>query len=296
MMLEPTSHQLFSHRLRLNYWDYGGDGPLVVLVHGALDHARSWDWVAAALLDDYHVCALDLRGHGDSDWAPGAVYSVAEHVLDLTALCDTLDEKPVTLIGHSLGGVIALTYTGVFPDRVRNTVAIEGMGPPANHHSQKPFADQMRRWIDQVQEIERRAPRDYTDINVAVARMREANPHLSEEVAHHLTVHGLKQRADGSYVWKFDPFVRAWPPYGFDSAQRSTLLERIECPVLLFRGMESWATDPEKDGRAKALKNYRLINVPNAGHWLHHDQLELFLRETKEFLADYAPVYCSTTR
>ena len=285
MLREPTPHQLCSHRLRLNYWDYGGDGPLVVLVHGALDHARSWDWVAAALLDDYHVCALDLRGHGDSDWSPGAVYSVAEHVLDLTALCDTLGETPVTLIGHSLGGVIALTYTGVFPDRVRKTVAIEGMGPPANHHSQKPYADQMLRWINQVRDIERRAPRAYTDINLAVARMREANPHLSEEVAHHLTVHGLKQGADGSYVWKFDPFVRAWPPYGFDTTQRSTLLERIECPVLLFRGMESWAVDPEKDGRAKALKNYRLINVPNAGHWLHHDQLELFLRETKEFLA-----------
>ena len=284
MLREPTPHQLHSHRLKLNYWDYGGDGPLVVLVHGALDHARSWDWVAAQLLDDYHVCALDLRGHGDSEWSPGAVYSVAEHVLDLTALCDTLGETPVTLIGHSLGGVIALTYSGVFPDRVRKTVAIEGMGPPANHHSQKPYADQMRRWIDQVKDIERRAPRAYTDINLAVARMREANPHLSEEVAHHLTVHGLKQRGDGSFVWKFDPFVRAWPPYGFDSTQRSALLERIECPVLLFRGMESWATDPEKDGRAKALKNYRLINVPNAGHWLHHDQLELFLRETKEFL------------
>jgi len=251
-----------------------------------LDHARSWDWVAATLLDDYHVCALDLRGHGDSDWSPGAIYSVAEHVLDLTALCDILGQTPLTLIGHSLGGVIALNYTGTFPDRVRKVVAIEGMGPPPTHHSQKdPYPDRMRRWIDQVRDIERRAPRAYTDIDVAVARMREANPHLSEEVAHHLTVHGLKQHADGSYRWKFDPFVRAWPPYGFDTTQARTLLERIECPVLLFRGMESWSSDPEKDGRASALKNYRLIQVPKAGHWLHHDQLELFLRETKEFLA-----------
>jgi pimeloyl-ACP methyl ester carboxylesterase len=215
----------------------------------------------------------------------------------LTALCDTLGETPLTLIGHSLGGVIALNYTGVFPDRVRKVVAIEGMGPPPTHHSQKdPYPDRMRRWIDQVRDIERRAPRAYTDINLAVVRMREANPHLSEEVAHHLTVHGLKKGADGSYVWKFDPFVRAWPPYGFDSTQARTLLERIECPVLLFRGMDSWSSDPEKDGRAKALKNYRLINVPNAGHWLHHDQLDLFLRETKEFLATELPVCCSTIR
>ena len=287
LLHEPTAHQLSSHRLKLNYWDYGSNGkPLVVLVHGGLDHARSWDWVAARLLDDYHVYALDLRGHGDSEWSPGAIYSVAEHVLDLAALCDILGDAPLTLIGHSLGGVISLTYTGTFPDRVKQVVAIEGMGPPPTHHSQKdPYPDRMRRWIDQVRDIERRAPRAYTDIDVAVARMREANPHLSQDVAHHLTVHGLKQRADGSYVWKFDPFVRGWPPYGFDTSQARTLFERIECPVLLFRGMDSWSSDPEKDGRAKALKNYRLINVPKAGHWLHHDQLESFVKETKEFLA-----------
>ncbi len=299
----PSSHQLCSHRLKLNYWDYGGKGPLVVLVHGALDHARSWDWVAATLRDDYHVYALDLRGHGDSEWSPGALYSVAEHVLDLAALCetlgetlgDTLGETPLTLIGHSLGGGIALAYTGVFPDRVKKVVSIEGMGPPPTHHSQTdPYPERMRRWIDQVRDIERRAPRVYTDINLAVARMREANPHLSEEVARHLTIHGLKQRADGTYVWKFDPFVRGWPPYGFDSAQARTLFERIECPVLLFRGMESWASNPEKDGRAKALKNYRFINVPNAGHWLHHDQLELFVRETKAFLTTDCTDYATT--
>ena len=69
------------------------------------------------------------------------------------------------------------------------------------------------------------------------------------------------------------------------SAQVGELHQRINCPVLLFRGMESWASDPEKDGRTKALKDYRLINVADAGHWLHHDQLKLFLRETTSFLA-----------
>jgi pimeloyl-ACP methyl ester carboxylesterase len=116
MSSEPTAHQVTSHRLKLNYWDYGSDGkPALVLVHGGLDHGRSWDWVAASLRDDYHVYALDLRGHGDSEWSPGAIYSVAEHVLDLAALCDALGQTPLTLIGHSLGGVISLTYTGTFP-------------------------------------------------------------------------------------------------------------------------------------------------------------------------------------
>jgi pimeloyl-ACP methyl ester carboxylesterase len=291
MSIAPTSEPLslffHSHRLKLHYWDYGQESkPPLVLVHGGLDHARSWDRVAASLCADYHVYALDLRGHGDSQWAPGALYSVAEHVLDLAALCDVIGERPLTLVGHSLGGVISLAYAGTFPNLVRKVVSIEGMGPPPTHRTQtESFPERLRHWIAAMREVERRSPRSYPDLAAAVARMREANPHLSEEMARHLTLHGSNRIPDASYVWKFDPFVRSWPPYGFDVAQASELLKRIICPVLLFRGMESWASDPEKDGRAQALKDYRLVNVPNAGHWLHHDQLELFLEETTRFLS-----------
>jgi pimeloyl-ACP methyl ester carboxylesterase len=103
--VEPISHFFYSDRLKLQFWDYGQDGkPSLVLVHGALDHARNWDWVAQELCRDYHVFALDLRGHGNSAWAPGAAYTVAEHVLDLSALLDVINDFPIRLIGHSLGG------------------------------------------------------------------------------------------------------------------------------------------------------------------------------------------------
>ena len=83
--LEPASHYFYSDRLKLQFWDWGTGGkPVLILVHGSRDHARSWDWIARALRDDYHVYALDLRGHGNSAWAPGALYSPAEHILDLT--------------------------------------------------------------------------------------------------------------------------------------------------------------------------------------------------------------------
>src|SRR5579864_7369447 len=76
--VEPISHFFYSDRLKLQFWDYGQDAkPALVLVHGGLDHARNWDWVARSLREHYHVYALDLRGHGNSAWAPGAMYSVA---------------------------------------------------------------------------------------------------------------------------------------------------------------------------------------------------------------------------
>ena len=101
-----------------------------MLVHGGLDHARNWDWVARSLREHYHVYALDLRGHGNSAWAPGAMYSVAEHVLDLSALLDIIDEFPIRLVGHSLGGIIVLHYAGVYPAEVSKAVSIEGIGFP----------------------------------------------------------------------------------------------------------------------------------------------------------------------
>src|SRR5580698_1104822 len=130
--LEPVSHFFYSDRLKLQFWDWGTDGkPAMILVHGGLDHARSWDWVARALRDDYHVYALDLRGHGNSAWAPGALYSVAEHVQDLSVLVDIVSQSqepraPIPIIGHSLGAITTLLYAGVYPERVRKLVAIEG--------------------------------------------------------------------------------------------------------------------------------------------------------------------------
>ena len=70
--MEPASHFFHSHRLKLQLWDYGGEGkPPLILTHGGLDHARNWDFAADVLTRHYHVYAWDLRGHGNSQWAPG---------------------------------------------------------------------------------------------------------------------------------------------------------------------------------------------------------------------------------
>jgi pimeloyl-ACP methyl ester carboxylesterase len=97
---------------------------------------------------------------------------------------------------------------------------------------------------------------------------------------------GANWHPDASLVWKFDNYVRAFSPYGFNMEDAQEIWRQITCPVLLFRGLDSWAVDPEEDGRIHAIRNYRLVNVPNAGHWVHHDRPDVFIEETLKFFLE----------
>lgn len=284
-VLGPTSHYFYSQRLKLHYVDWGNpERPPLLLLHGGRDHCRSWDWVATDLRRSFHIVVPDLRGHGDSAWALGSTYSMIDYVLDLAALLKTIDLFPITVIGHSLGASIALQYSGLYQDRVSRLVAIEGLGPPPGVTKPPSAVARMLQWVREMQALARRHPKRYASIEEAVSRMREANPHLSAEQARHLTVSGVIRHEDGSYGWKFDNFVRAVSPYLFNLDEAREIWGQIACPVLLVRGGESWAPDPAADGRAAAFRQATTMTVAGAGHWVHHDQLEVFLRGVREFL------------
>ncbi len=289
-ILGPTSHYFVSQRLRLHYVDWGNPtAPTLVLVHGNRDHARSWDWVARALRLDWHVVAPDLRGHGDSDWVQGGPYAIADNVLDLANLIDAVGAETVTLVGHSLGGSVTVMYSGVYPERVRKLVSIEGLGPPpamVERMRARPPHERMRDWVRQMRDLSGRQPRRYPSLEAAAKRMREENSFLSEAQALHLTAHGVNRNEDGSYSWKFDNYTRNFAPYRFDVDDMRTLWKRVTCPVLLMRGADSWASDPVADGRAAVFDDARSVTIPNAGHWVHHDQLDRFLAEVGTFLAE----------
>lgn len=287
----PTSHFYFSQRLRLHYVDWGNEGaPPLLLVHGGRDHCRNWDWVAAHYRDRYHVIAPDLRGHGDSGWAMGGGYDTAAYLYDLAQIIHQKKLSPVTIISHSLGAGIALNYCGAFPETVAKIVAIEGLGPSPKmlaEFAARPVEGRIRDWVKERRENSGRSPRRYATLDDATARMAEENPHLSPEQARHLTVYGAHQNEDGTWSWKFDPYVRFGGGIGGLSHQdQHHLWRQITAPVLLMRGLESWASDPVADGRIENFKNARLVNFEGAGHWVHHDKLQQFLAETDAFLAE----------
>ena len=285
----PTSHTYFSQRLRLHYVDWGNPtAPPLLLVHGGRDHCRNWDWVASRLRDRWHVIAPDLRGHGDSQWSAEGSYRMDSYIYDLTQLIHQQKLAPVTIIAHSLGGNIAIRYTGLYPDSVRRLVAIEGLGasPKLMLERAKLTLDaRLRLWIDEQRDLAGRLPRRYPSIEDAFKRMQDENKHLSPIQARHLTEHGVNQNEDGTFSWKFDNYVRSWPAYDMANAEVEQLWARITCPTLLIYGNESGASNPSIDGRAKHFQNAIVESIDGAGHWVHHDQFEIFMQLAGGFIA-----------
>jgi pimeloyl-ACP methyl ester carboxylesterase len=288
MITGPATHSFISQRLRLRYVDWGNSGaPPLILLHGGRDHSRSWDWTAQVLRNDWHIIAPDLRGHGDSDWSPSGDYGGLAVLYDLAQLIHQLKLAPVTIVAHSYGGNIALRYAGTYPGNVRKLVAIEGLGPSPKMLTErlsKPIDARLREWIDAKRALAGRPAHKYATLDEAFKRMKEANHHLSDEQARHLTVHGVSQNEDGTYSWKFDPYMRVFPPFDLPQEDAERLWSQITCPTLLMYGQDSWASNPEKDGRARHFKTARVISFKNAGHWLHHDQFDAFVSELRAFL------------
>jgi pimeloyl-ACP methyl ester carboxylesterase len=284
----PTSRVYFSQRLRLHYVDWGNpSAPPLLLVHGGRDHCRNWDWVAERLRKDWHIIAPDLRGHGDSQWSPDGNYAMSAFVYDIAQLIHQQHLAPVTIVAHSLGGNISLRYTGIYPESVRKLVAIEGLGPSPRmlaERQKKTIDERMRGWIDEVRKLSGRLPRRYASIEEAFRRMQEENKHLSPAQARHLTEHGVNQNEDGTYSWKFDNYVRAWQPYDMTQDDTEHLWTRIACPTLLVYGKESWASNPQDDGRIAKFPSAKVVSFDNAGHWVHHDRLDAFVETVRAFI------------
>lgn len=289
---EPTSHSYASQRLRLNYVDWGNEqAPPLVMIHGARDHARNWDWVAQELREDFHVMAVDLRGHGESQWTNSGAYGLDEFIYDIAQLIHEKNLAPLYLMGHSLGGIIALRYAGILPENVTKVVAIEGLGRPPPRSAERvsgPIHQRYRTWLEKMRDLAERPYVNQPSLEAAIARMQEANTHLTPEQARHLTIHGVKRNEDGTYRWKFDNYIysRLIAPQRVNAEISRQIWARITCPALLVRGVDSWTPDPEEGGDAACFQNARFVTIRNAGHWVHHDQLDEFLSLTKAFLKE----------
>ena len=286
-MSGPESRFFQSQGLRLHYSDWGNeDAPLMLLVHGGRDHCRSWDLIARSLQPHFHILAPDLRGHGDSDWTKGGSYALTEYVYDLSRLVRSTAAHKVTIVGHSMGGMVGLIYAGTFPDEVSALVVLDGVTVLPNAKRMTAH-ERIAKWVDQLNKLEDREPRCYRTIEEAAAQMRAHNARLPPELAQHLASHGVRRNEDDTYSWKFDPYQRAMAPHRLSPDDHVSLWSRITCPTLLLCAEESFLESSKIAELAGHFRQARAETISGAGHWLHHDKPDEVLNAVRSFLRLY---------
>ncbi|NIO11210.1 MAG: alpha/beta fold hydrolase [Deltaproteobacteria bacterium] len=282
-------HTIEARGFKVHYVEWGSPkGIPLILVHGFLDHARSWDPFVAAIEKitkrSPWIIAPDCRGHGDSGWVgSGGYYHFPDYVLDLDALISSLKVSSVVLMGHSMGGTISFLYSGTFPARVKKLVLVEGVGPPGFSFSHAP--ERMGKWIAEINASEQKRPVEYGSVEQMAERLRQRDPRLNQKVALHVARYGSKVTPTGKRVWKFDPLHRTSSPQPFYAGQALEFLRRIQCPVLLVRGKESRQVHRKDLGeRFDAIPRSKLVEIPRAGHMVHRNNPDALARAVAAFV------------
>lgn len=280
----PTSHTVDAGGLSLHVLQRGPDSASlnVVLLHGWLDHAHGFDWMAEQLPKTWRLFALDFRGHGQSDPLPtGSSHQLTDHVADIEALVRHFSLSSLHLVGHSLGGSVSICYAAARPERIKSLSLIESLGSSGGEP-----ADCVERIRDFTQGLFKPVRRRvYASVEEAAARVAEANTSYSPAASRQMAQFGTLA-VEGGVVFRADPRLKHTSGMTFDEAQVLALCSAVQCPVQVIQGSRGMLLDDAvMKGRMAALKNPRVTRV-DGGHHVHLDQPSEVARLVEGFIAE----------
>ena len=272
----------------------GGEPPLV-LVHGWMDVGASWQFMVDALASDRWVIAPDWRGYGQTT-TPGPrpdAYWFPDYLGDLDALLDQLSPgQPVDLVGHSMGGNVAMMYAGVRSARIRRLVNLEGFGLPATRPAQAPT--RLAQWLDEIQALRRGEMdlRTYDSADGVARRLMKTNPRLGADKAAWLAQHWAAPDAQGRWAVLGEAAHKVVNPQLYRVDEALAIYARITAPVLSVTASDDSLGQWWKGTFTLAEYRERLRHVPqlteahidDAGHMLQHDQPERLAALIEDFL------------
>ena len=273
-------------RYHCRVWGESGQ-PRLFMLHGWMDVSASFQFLVDALQGGWQVIAPDWRGYGLSAWGPADCYWFPDYMGDLDRLLAHFEpDRPVTLIGHSMGGNIASMYAGVRPERVAHLINLEGFGMSRTEAAKAPA--RYAKWLAQL--ADKPGFRDYANFAELAGRMRSGNARLSEARALFLAQHWGRQNAAGRVELCSDPAHKLINPVSYQLEEAMACWRNVSAPVLWIDGAESKTMERmrinagDHEARKACFRQLSAHTVAAAGHMLHHDQPEQLAALIESFL------------
>ena len=275
------SHRFEAGDVTIRYLDWGeGSSSHLILLHGLGSQAHTWDEFGNELSSSFRVVAPDLRGHGESDHSEEG-YAPARFHEDVKALARSLNIPSFDLVGHSLGALIAIGFAAEHPDLV-NRLVLEDGGPGMDTDAARGGS---------IGNFTR--PLAFDTLESAISWLQAQNPLLSsrsDEEMEQMAKHRMKENWAGRWIFRHDPELYwildnapGWSQEESEQAWEQTA--SISCPTLVLRGKESELLSSDAAARiADAIPNATLVEVPGAGHSIHSETPERFLKIVRDFL------------
>jgi pimeloyl-ACP methyl ester carboxylesterase len=266
----------------------------LVMVHGWMDVAASYQFVVDAFSQDHYVIAPDWRGYGKTASGGADNFWFPDYLADLDFLLDHYaPNQQVNLVGHSMGGNVAMLYAGIRPERIRRLVNLEGFGMPATVPAQAP--GRYAKWMDELKKLHQGEldMRAYEMVSGVARRLMKTNPRLTNDKAEWLARHWAAENIDGTWNILGDAAHKISNAYLYRLEEVQEIYKRISMPVLAVEASDSsldlwWKgayTLEQYHERLKAVPNVEIGHIKNAGHMLHHDQPEALAAMIEQFIA-----------
>lgn len=271
-MSQPIDKYIKIDSFDFHYLDWGNSGaPPMILLHGLCGNAHYWDFFARSIQPDYHIIALDQRGHGDSSWTGN--YGPRGYVGDLEVFLDLLGLTDIVLIGHSLGGINALLYAEQHPEIVAKLVIVD-IGPEiGTAGSERMLREMMNN------------PISFRSLSEAEHYFKQVQPRYSETFLQHQSKYALKQDGPHDFKFKFDPELHETKMVSPDWLWG--YLERIVCPTLILRGSESDVLLMDVAHKmVESLVFGCVTEIDSACHSIPGDNPQAFEEAVRKFLTD----------
>ena len=268
MTTPPTQQTVNAHGLDLHYLDWGNpDAPPVLLLHGLQDSAALWATFAESMRDEFHVVALDHRGHGDSPRA--GTYALADYIAETRDVIRNLGLDAPVLVGHSAGSKNAWMCIAENPG-IASKLVITDMDPDLYNPGSVAM---ISRYKDET---------DFYDGRAAVVeRLRSRQPNASDEELERDVDALAVQLDDGRYTWKRTRDVVTM----YDRPDVWERLPDVGAPTLIVRGADSTLLRHDVAVRMEAaIPDCRLVELPGGGHWVHLEQPDAYAATVRSFL------------